>query len=108
MSTSSSQNENVHLGLYISPVYFALLCPKRVFPADAEKIEKEGVDQKELGRRVSYDEPNELAFKRRSTIQEMMLDLGIELDPVVAEEEEENAALIKKIDVVSVASCSGK
>ena len=72
------------------------------FPADAEKIEKDGVDpntveltQKELGRRVSYDEPNELAFKRRSTIRETMLDLGIKLDPVVAEEEEENAALIK-------------
>lgn len=51
--------------------------------------------QKELGRRVSYDEPNELAFKRRSTIRETMLDLGIESDPVLAEEEQENAALIQ-------------
>lgn len=81
------------LGLFYTP---------SKFPADEGKIEKEGVDpnvveltQKELGRRVSYDEPNELAFKRRSTIRETMLDLGIESDPVLAEEEQENAALIQ-------------
>jgi solute:Na+ symporter, SSS family len=54
------------------------------FPVDEVKIEQEGIDTdlveltpEEMGRRTSYDEPNVLILRRRSSIQQTMEELGI-------------------------------
>ena len=53
------------------------------FPVDEEKIVKEGIDpdivemtQEEMGQRTSYDEPNELIQRRRTSISQTMDELG--------------------------------
>ena len=54
------------------------------FPVDEASIGRAGMDpdvveltQKEMGRRLSYDEKNLLAIQRQSSIQSRMSELGI-------------------------------
>eukprot|EP00934_Nitzschia_sp_Nitz4_P000001 Nitzschia sp. Nitz4//NODE_159_length_47236_cov_74.723851//36053//38332//NITZ4_additional_000014-RA//-1//CDS//3329531761//1//frame0 len=54
------------------------------YPVDVEQIEKEGLDvslvemtREELCRRTSYDEPNMMIQRRRSTISQTMDELGL-------------------------------
>ena len=54
------------------------------YPVDEKKIAEKGVDpdtlnmnSTEFGRRTSYDEPNQLIRRRRSTLTEQMKDMGL-------------------------------
>lgn len=67
-----------------SMVFITILRTPAVFPVDEKKIEKDGIDPdvveltpKEMGRRVSYDERNDLVYRRRSTIRTKMSELGL-------------------------------
>jgi len=71
------------------------------FPKEKEsKIAEKGVDvdlvqltRKEMGRRSSYDEANVLIQKRRSTISDYMVEMGIK-NPGTAEDEDDNAKVL--------------
>jgi len=79
------------------------------FPKEKEsKIAEKGVDvdlveltRKELGGRSSYDETNVLIQKRRSTISDYMVEMGIQ-NLGTAEDEDENAKVLDVDDGVDV------
>jgi len=67
-----------------SMVLITILRTPGTFPVDEKKIEKDGIDPdvveltpKEMGRRMSYDQQNDLLHRRRSTIRAKMSELGL-------------------------------